>query len=245
MTQQSIDQALEVALHSLPSCLTEVLPQLHVVLDGETGSFEHAKSEIFGMDERIVEVGKWIKAARSVADAANAESLAILKTVGSTPKDVLKAKAKQRGALEDIETFKSVIADVEINKKHWELKAHQAANAVRSARDAVRNSAIASLKESLPGVLPPELFMLVQLIREIAASGDSTEFNTHPFIKTPLEFALREVSMIITGAVPDKLSDLGMSAILPPLPSCLSDFGKSPISMQKLADELAHEGAAL
>lgn len=241
MTQQNIDQAQEVAQSSLPPCLAEVLPQLIVVLEKETASFKHAESEIFGRSERIAEVGKWIEAARSVADAANAESLAILKTVGSTPKDVLKAKAKQWGALEDIETFKSVIADVEIDQKQWKLKAHQAANAVRSASVAVRNAAIAELKEALPDVLPPELFMLLQLIIEHADSGDSTEFNTYPHIKTPLEFALREVSLIIRGAVPDNRRDFGMAAILPSLPSGMAVFGKSPLQMQKLVDELASQ----
>lgn len=244
MTQQNTDQAQEVSQPSLPPCLAVVLPPLLVVLEAKTASFKHAESEIFGRNERIAEVGRWIEAARSVADTANAESLAILKTVGSTPKDVLKAKAKQRGALEDIETFKSVIADVESDIKHWELKAHQAAGAVRSAHDAVRDAAIARLNDAVIEGLPPELIMLVQLIAEVSRSGDSALFNVDPTVKTPLDFALREASIIILAAIRANLHDVGACAILPTLPPSLDLFGKSPMQIHRLTQELLHQGGA-
>ena len=238
MTTQNTNQAPEVALPSMPTCLEDVLPPLLAALDAETDNFERAKTEISENEERIAEAYKWIEVARAAADEANAESLAKLKTPGCTPKDVLKQKAKQRGALEDIETFKSVIADVEIEKKRGELKAHQAANAVRSARVKVRDSAIEALKKALADRLPPELFMLVELISEVASSGDSFEFNANPLINSPLEFGLHEVSFVIREAIPGNRHDFGLRMILPPSPSGMDTFGMSPIRTQLLANEL-------
>lgn len=243
MTPQNIDQAPAMALPSIPHCLVDVLPPLLDAYEAETANFEYAKNEIASGHEQLSEIDKWKKAARSVVGAANAEAVAILKKNGSTPKDALKAKVKQRLALEDIETFNAVAADVESDNKRWELKAHQAANAVRFTRDAARNASIAVLKEALIGRLPQEYFMLVELITEFADSGDSVEFNTDPIIKSPLEFALREVSFLVAAAIPANRHDFGLCAILPESPSGLDSFGKSPIQMQNLTEELARQEA--
>lgn len=238
MNPKNNDQAPEIVPCSLPTCLDEVLPPLLKELEAETARFEQAKSEMLALDERIAEVRTWITAARSAADDANAECLNILKVKGATPKDALKQKAKHRGALEDIETFNSVISDIENERSRVELAAIRAAGAVRSVRDITRNKAIEALSCALPSKLPPELFMLVELIADRANSGDSVSFNVDQIVD-PLEFALSRVSKTISAAIPVRRHDLGLPACIPPAPSRLGHFFKSPIQVQKLADELA------
>lgn len=238
MTPQKTDQAPEIVPCSLPTCLDEVLPPLLKELEAETARFEQAKSEMLALDERIAEVRTWITAARSAADDANAECLNILKVKGATPKDALKQKAKHRGALEDIETFNSVISDIETEKSRVEIEAIRAANAVRSVRDRARDDAIEALSCALPGKLPHELFMLVELLADRASSGDSVAFSVDP-IFDPLEFALNRVSTMISAAIPVRRHDLGLPECIPPAPSRLRHFYKSPIQMKKLVEEFA------
>lgn len=231
--QENVVKAAAIA--GLPEAIAESMK----TLAAHQLEFETALAEIRRHDEEISRFEKARDASKAAADEANAKIRSDYKAFGINAKEAIKLKVARNGHMEDAENFQALIDDIVTVRKSSELKAHKAAEAYKDARRMVRTAAAGFVESVLMQRLPAELFMFIELTAEIASLRESVLFNTDPTVHSPLDFALREVSALIHRGIKQRNPDAGTASILPAAPESIGGFGKSPLQMQALMNEVA------
>lgn len=224
LSDPSFTAAIAGPLQELAKCQTE---------------FENAFAEFQMHGEEIAKFTKARDAAKAAAEEVNAKIRGEFKTFGISAKDAVKLQSARNGHLDDAENFQMLTDDITAVRLSSELAASIAAAACITARMLARSAAIKYLEEVLIQKLRPEYFMLIELTAEFANSGYSVDFNMDPTVRTSIEFSLREVSRLINLKTKERNLEQGSSLFLPPPPSSIGDFIKSPLEIKALAEKVA------
>lgn len=224
LSDPSFTTAIAGSLQELAKCQTE---------------FENAFAEFQKHGEEIAKFTKARDAAKAAAAEVSAKIRAEFKMSGISTKDAVKLKSARNGHLDDAESFQMLTDELTAARLCSELAACRASAACFKARKLARSAAIEYLNEVLVQKLPPEYFMLIELTAEFVDSGDSVDFNMDSTVWTSIEFSQREVAKLINLKTKVRNFDQGSRLFLPPLPSSIDDFIKSPLGLKALADKVA------
>lgn len=221
------------------SDLATHIKSLTAAAERALATFEARRAEVMQHEESIARFEKCRDASRQLADAENGKLRTLLKAMAS-PKDSLKHQAARNGHLEDVENFQALADEQRAVKKRSDMELSNASNALVDARNAVTDAAIDYLQDSLIDALPQEYFQLVQLIAEKASSRRMPSFNADPNVKEPIDFACREVAMLIrTRIMADRDLAAGWASLLPDPPAGLDSLMISPCQMNVLLAEIS------
>lgn len=236
------------ALPSDETAIAESVLNVHVAiadhlakLSEQGKEFEAVRDEIVRHNAEISKFEKTRDASRGAAEEANQKIVSSFREFGISAKDAVKLKATRNGHLEDAENFQSLIDDLVAVRKHAELKTAVAAANYMVERKKAFDAAVAYLESAVLQHLPAELFMLIQLVAEQAAMGDSVLYNHDSSVDQPLSFAKRQVFALLGRQVLKMDSGIGSALILPPAPEAVASFKLSPFQLNKLSAEIVQE----
>lgn len=164
---------------------------------------------------------------------------------GANTKSVVKLKSEQRAALENREILTSLEAEAKIEAGRAEIEMHRAATSYKSVYGNALNAACVSMMDDFFGSLPAQILSILALNETIAERGLSVLYQENREIKSPKDYALREFSIRLRVAYQSSSADTGLQQILPPNPAGMGRYGASPLTIQKLENNLGAQEAAL
>lgn len=236
------------AMPSDETAIAESVLNVHVAiadhlakLSEQGKDFEAARNEIVRHNAEISKFERARDASRGAAEEVNHKIVSSLREFGISAKDAANLKARRNGHLEDADNFQSLIDDLVAVRKYAELKASAVALNYMGERKQALDAAVAYLETVVLQRIPAELFMLIELVAERAASGDSVLYNTDPSADQPLSFAKREVFKLLGAQVVKRNPGIGSASILPPVPGDVASFKLSPLRLAKLNAEIVQE----
>jgi hypothetical protein len=219
--------------------LKNAIADHHEKLVAHGQAFEQAIAETQTLDKRIAEFNAQIDASKMAADEVSKKIRAQYKSEGTGAREAVKLKAQRRANLEEVEDFQWIVQDATREKARAELPAICAANEYLVAADAVLRKADSYLESVLIESLPVELRMFIQIKVEVAQRGLSDLYGADPTVKTPIEFALRELANRLRVEFKSPNPAYGIGGFLPPYPESICSYKKSPLEIKKIKDELA------
>ena len=217
--------------------ICELIAKFSETLTDFQRNFESAYEEVKNAQATIEKFGKAAEAAEAEGKAFSSQIRDIYRNGGSE-KDAVKFKVQQRQAFENAEIMRSLRHDGSKTLARAELNAHQAASSIKATHDSFLSALEKHLEERLAEVVPQDIWFYLDVVSCRAKRGLNITYNSRTDIHTSEDFAVREFGRIMNFANAARGKPFSVMDLLPPLPSGISGYGKSPIQMQKLRDEI-------
>lgn len=223
----------------LGEALQSVLAPFVDSLGTHRQAFEAAAADCANSSASAEKFSKAAAAAKAEADEISEKIRnAYRESGGANTKSVVKLKSEQRAALENHEILASLEAEAKIEAGRAEIEMHRAAASYKAVYEQALKAACGSMMDEFFGSLPAQILSILALNETIAERGLSVFYRENPEIKSPKDYALQEFSTRLRVAYQSGSAENGLQQILPAAPAGLGRYGATPLTIQKLENNL-------